>query len=125
MKTGTVSYIPDKPGTMIDPGFVSYSGTVPEAISIESAKPRPWSLAAFPINKEGLASGTNGGQSTVFDRNALRSGVDLIDGVDGSVRRGADGIRRRVSNVVHRAPSIAGKSSCRYPKRKIVRDFHS
>ena len=31
-----VSAIPDKPGTMIDPGFVSYKGTVPEAISIES-----------------------------------------------------------------------------------------
>lgn len=31
-----MAFIPVKPGTMIDPGFVSYTGTVPEAISMES-----------------------------------------------------------------------------------------
>lgn len=38
MKTRTVSTIPDKPGTMIDPGFVSYTGTIPEATLTESVE---------------------------------------------------------------------------------------
>ena len=38
MKTGMASAIPDKPGTMIDPGFVSYTGTIPEATWTESAE---------------------------------------------------------------------------------------
>ena len=38
MKSGMDPNIPDKPGTMIDPGFVSYMGTSPDAISIESVE---------------------------------------------------------------------------------------
>jgi len=47
MKTGMVSAIPDKPGTMIDPGFVSYTGTAPEAVSIESVK---WTVVTSCIS---------------------------------------------------------------------------
>lgn len=38
LRTGTVSTIPDKPGTMIAPGFVSYTGTGLEVISMISEK---------------------------------------------------------------------------------------
>lgn len=38
MKTGAVSVVPDKPGTMIDPGFVSYTGTALEVILTESVE---------------------------------------------------------------------------------------
>lgn len=38
MRIGMVSALPDRPGTMIDPGFVTYRGTVLEAISIESMR---------------------------------------------------------------------------------------
>jgi len=66
MKTGTVSTIPDKPGTMIDPGFVSYTGAVPEVRLTESAE-RTSSLVVSLITGQGFTSGANGDQSTVFD----------------------------------------------------------
>lgn len=66
MKTGMVSAIPDRPGSMIDPGFVSYTGTVSEAISMESAERTIVTSRTF-CNWTGFTSGANGNQFAAFD----------------------------------------------------------
>jgi hypothetical protein len=38
LKGGMVSVIPDKPGTIIDPGFVSYTGIIPSDTWTESVE---------------------------------------------------------------------------------------
>ena len=60
------STIPDKPGTMIDPGFVSYTGTVLEVMLTESGLSGIVSPVS-PVIKHKFTSGANGDKSTVLN----------------------------------------------------------